>query len=235
MNINKKARVGIVAGAGASALAIVALLGTASANAADGTPSPGATNGDSAQVVPADRPMEEELTGDAAAKVRAAVEAKYPDATIMRMETDADGQGVYEAHLRTADGSHLMVFLDEGFAITGEQEGRMGPGGRGGHGGPGGQRPDETPLEGDAAAKVRAAVEAKYPDATIMRMETDADGQGVYEAHLRAADGSHLMVFLDEGFAITGEQEGPMGRGPGGPRGPRGPHSDDAAAASATA
>ena len=61
----------------------------------------------------------------------------------------------------------------------------------------------EEPLTGDTAASVEAAVTAAYPDATIDRMETDADG-GTYEAHLTLADGSHLTVTLDESFAISG-------------------------------
>ncbi len=60
---------------------------------------------------------EEALTGDAAASVEAAVTAAYPDATINRMETDADG-AAYEAHITLADGSELTVELDASFAIT---------------------------------------------------------------------------------------------------------------------
>ena len=131
MRINKKARAGIVAGtAAAAAVAVVALLGTASASAADSTPTPGSSSSSPAPLPPTvDRPMETELTGDTAAKVQAAVAAKYPDATIDRMETDADGQGVYEAHLTQVDGTHVTVFLDESFAITGEADGMGGPAG----------------------------------------------------------------------------------------------------------
>ena len=57
--------------------------------------------------------MEEQLTGDTAAKVKAAVEAKYAGATIDRMEKDADGGGVYEAHITKADGSHVTVLEDD--------------------------------------------------------------------------------------------------------------------------
>ncbi|HEX7744365.1 MAG TPA: hypothetical protein VF462_03740, partial [Micromonosporaceae bacterium] len=54
------------------------------------------------------------------------------------------------------------------------------------------QRPDETLLSGDTAEKVRAAALAKYPGATIQRVETDSDG--VYEAHLVTADGTRVTV-----------------------------------------
>jgi hypothetical protein len=78
------------------------------------------------------RPAEEALTGDVATKVEAAVMAKYPGATIERTEMDAGGEGVYEAHIIKADGTRAVVFLDAGFAVTGEKE--CGPDG-GSHGG----------------------------------------------------------------------------------------------------
>jgi hypothetical protein len=62
---------------------------------------------------------EEELTGATADSVREAVLAEYPDATIERLETDADG--VYEAHITTADGDRVTVELGEDFAITGTE------------------------------------------------------------------------------------------------------------------
>ena len=62
---------------------------------------------------------EEELTGDTAESVEAAVLQEYPDATVERLETDADG--VYEAHITTADGGEVTVELDEDFAITGTE------------------------------------------------------------------------------------------------------------------
>jgi hypothetical protein len=62
---------------------------------------------------------EETLTGDTADSVEAAVLQEYPDATIERLETDADG--VYEAHITTADGDRVTVELGEDFAITGTE------------------------------------------------------------------------------------------------------------------
>ena len=81
-------------------------------------------------------------------------------------------------------------------------------------------RSDETLLTGDTAAKVTAAAKAKEPGATIERVETDSDG--VYEAHMVRADGTHIIVQLDASFAVTGVQEG----GPGG-GGMRGDHDGD--------
>src|SRR3954471_2175035 len=68
------------------------------------------------------------------------------------------------------------------------------------------QRADETLLTGDTLAKVKAAVLAKYPGATFIRVETDSDG--VYEAHITKADGTRTTVKLDKSFAITGEEQG---------------------------
>ena len=78
----------------------------------------------------------------------------------------------------------------------------------------------EQPLTGDVADKARAAVLAEYPDATIQRMETDAEG-AAYEAHILQADGTPATVKLDDSFTITGLETG----GPGG--GHRGSGGDD--------
>jgi hypothetical protein len=80
-------------------------------------------------------PNEKALTGDAAEKVRAAALAKLPGATILRVETDAGG--VYEAHVRKADGTEAEVHVDKDYNVTsvetGRGGGRGGPGGHGGH------------------------------------------------------------------------------------------------------
>ncbi|MDT7537013.1 MAG: hypothetical protein QOI82_598 [Actinomycetota bacterium] len=67
------------------------------------------------------------------------------------------------------------------------------------------QRSDETLLTGDTAAKVRAAALAKYPGATIVRVETDSDG--VYEAHIESG-GSPMSVQVGKDFTVTGTQTG---------------------------
>lgn len=72
----------------------------------------------------------------------------------------------------------------------------------------------ETILTGEEAAKVQAAVEAAYPDATIERLETDAEG-AAFEAHIVQADGTESTVKLDASYAITGTEAG-HGGGPGG-------------------
>src|SRR6476619_977324 len=50
------------------------------------------------------------------------------------------------------------------------------------------QRSDETLLTGDTAAKVKEAALAEVSGGTIVRVETDADGNGKYEAHMTKAD-----------------------------------------------
>lgn len=76
------------------------------------------------------------------------------------------------------------------------------------------QRPDEQLLTGSNAAKAKAAALAKYPGATIDRVESDSDG--VYEAHLTTADGQRVTVEFDKNFDVTGEESGGPGHGTGG-------------------
>ncbi|MCW2837901.1 MAG: hypothetical protein JWQ15_2015 [Marmoricola sp.] len=70
----------------------------------------------------------------------------------------------------------------------------------------GGGHAGETALTGTTAARVRAAALAKYPGATIDRLETDSDG--VYEAHVTTKDGGELIVQVGKDFAVTGTQTG---------------------------
>jgi hypothetical protein len=58
------------------------------------------------------------LTGDTAAKVKAAALAKVPGATVERVETDADHGSPYEAHLRKSDGTELEVLVDQSFTVA---------------------------------------------------------------------------------------------------------------------
>ena len=74
------------------------------------------------------------------------------------------------------------------------------------------QRSDEQLLTGTTADKVEAAALAKYPGATVVRIETDSDG--VYEAHLTKADGTPVTVEVDASFTVTGTESGPGGGAP---------------------
>jgi len=93
------------------------------------------------------------------------------------------------------------------------------------------QRADETLLSGDTADKVEAAALAKYPGATVLRIETDSDG--VYEAHLTKSDGSRVTVEVDKSFTVTGDEAAPAG-GPGGRHGAA-PDAQASSSASASA
>ncbi len=75
---------------------------------------------------------------------------------------------------------------------------RTAPAGPGAPQGWGAQRSDETLLTGDTAAKVKAIALAKVPGATVVRVETDADGHAAYEAHLTQSDGSLVTVYVDK-------------------------------------
>jgi hypothetical protein len=70
------------------------------------------------------------------------------------------------------------------------------------------QRSDETLLTGDTAAKVRQAALAKVPDGTIVRAETDADGNAAYEAHMVKADGTPVTVYVNTQFDVVSVQTG---------------------------
>ena len=84
----------------------------------------------------------------------------------------------------------------------------------------GGQRSDETPLTGDTLAKVTAAAaQAKVSGGTIIRVETDADGNAAYEAHMTKADGTPVTVYVDKDFNVVSVETG----GPGGHGGFGGP------------
>jgi hypothetical protein len=68
-------------------------------------------------------PGETLLTGDAAAKAKAAALAAVPGATVIRVETDSSGASTYEAHLKKSDGSYVTVELDSSFKVTGTESG----------------------------------------------------------------------------------------------------------------
>jgi uncharacterized membrane protein YkoI len=63
----------------------------------------------------------------------------------------------------------------------------------------------EQPLTGETATKVRKAAQAAVPNGTIVRVETDRGG--VYEAHVRRADGTEVEVKVDASFAVTSVEE----------------------------
>ena len=86
--------------------------------------------------------------------------------------------------------------------------------------GPGGAqpvRPDEKSVPSATAATLRAAALQAVPGATAYRIETDA-GDGVYEMHMKKADGSLVTVKFDKNLTVTKVQSG-MGAGDPAPAG----------------
>ena len=71
------------------------------------------------------------------------------------------------------------------------------------------QRADETLLTGDTAAQVRKAALAKVSGATIERIETDADGNAAYEAHIVKSDGTRATVYVNRSFEVVSVESGP--------------------------
>ncbi len=91
---------------------------------------------------------EKELTGSTADKVKAAVLAKLPGATVhrMSMEDSREGTGAaYEAHVTKADGTDVEVLLDKSFKVTAVNAGH-GRGGFGHHGLPPGTPGSDNPA-----------------------------------------------------------------------------------------
>lgn len=92
----------------------------------------------------------------------------------------------------------------QGYGTQGPPPGApRGPGGRppGRHVGANGQR--EKALDSDTAAKVKAAAEDKVPGGTVERVETDVDTGSPYEAHIRKADGSEVVAYVNKSFEVT--------------------------------
>jgi hypothetical protein len=206
---------GVLAGSmlGAPGLSSAASKSVAAVAAADGSTSTAATSATAATPAPAS--PETPLTGDVATQVTAAAQAAVPGGTIDRVETDNDG--VYEAHVTKADGTHVIVQIGADYAVTATlDQPQGGPGG--GQGGPGnGPAAGETALTGDTAASVTAAAQAAIPDGTIVRVETDSAGSP-YEAHVSKADGTQVVVKVDANFAVTATETAPTGGPQGGHR-----------------
>ena len=81
------------------------------------------------------------------------------------------------------------------------------------------QRSDESVLSGDAASKVTAVAKQKVPRGTVIRVETDADGNAMYEAHMVRSDGTPVTVYVDRDFNfVSFDADGPGAPGrSGGP------------------
>jgi len=105
-----------------------------------------------------------------------------------------------------AAGSYGVASAASGSSSSGSQAAAPSAGQPWGH-----QRSDETLLTGDAATKVRDLALAKVPGGTIVRVETDADGNAAYEAHMVKADGTPVTVYVSKAFAVVSVQTGMPG------------------------
>jgi uncharacterized membrane protein YkoI len=207
--MNRRTKIGASVAAGATAVlaatAIAVASPSTSAQADDATQNPTSTATANQGHTP-----ETPLTGSDAEKATAAAKEAVPGGTIIRVETDSDGEASYEAHVRKSDGTEVVVLMDDGFNVTSVEE-FAGRGGRGGGGGRGG--PNETPLTGQDAEKATAAAKAAVEGGTVIRVETDADGGATYEAHVRKSDGTEVVVLMNADFTVKSVEEFTGGRG----------------------
>ena len=109
----------------AAAVAAAAASGGAIANAAtsSSTPSASSTARPPAQHDPskgghtANGKTEKLLTGDVAAKVKAAALAKV-SGTVERVETNVDSSAPYEAHIKKSDGTEVEVQVNKDYSVA---------------------------------------------------------------------------------------------------------------------
>jgi hypothetical protein len=85
-----------------------------------------------------------------------------------------------------------------------------------GHGGAQPVRSGEKSVSAASAATLRAAALKAVPSGSVYRIESDA-GDGVYEAHMRRANGSLVTVKFDDNLKIIKVEPG-MGTGDPRPR-----------------
>jgi hypothetical protein len=191
----------------AAAVAAVGALGLGGSAIAGAADSPTSTTTKPSQ----SRPPHDALSGDVAAKVKAAALAKVPGATVVRTEAGGPYGSAYHAHIRTAAGAEKVVLVSASFKATAVKadEGRGGRGPGGHHGGRGA---GETALSGDTKDKVEAAVRARYSGATIVRTETNGDSPAPYESHIKTSAGKELEVLVSKGFEVVDAREHPAHR-----------------------
>jgi len=189
---------------GAIALAAVAVGGAALGNAA--TPQSTATTTTSSPSIPAHgsathEDAETAVTGDAAAKAKAAAVKSVGSGTAGDVTGDFRGGG-YEVTVTKSDGSTVEVHLDSSSNVL--------QGGHGGFGGPehgtAAHENAETAVTGDAATKAKAAAVKAAGSGTAADVTSDLRGGG-YEVTVTKSDGSTVELHLDSSFNVL--QGGP--------------------------
>jgi len=114
--------VATVAALGALALGGSAIAGAAQSNSSTAATASGGQAAQPAGPHRANGKREQPLSGDTAAKVKAAALKKVSGATVERVETDVDHGSPYEAHVTKSDGTQLEVLVDGGFEVTAVNE-----------------------------------------------------------------------------------------------------------------
>jgi uncharacterized membrane protein YkoI len=100
----------------AAAVAAAAVGGGAIANAAT-SPSATPSSGKPPARHTANGKTEQPLTGDIAAKVKAAALAKV-SGTVERVETNVDSSAPYEAHIKKSDGTEVEVQVNKDYSVA---------------------------------------------------------------------------------------------------------------------
>jgi hypothetical protein len=214
MPINKH-RTAVIASAVGLSLGGGAIASAASRSGSSTTPST------TTQAAPPAHPDEQALTRDTAAKVKAAALAKVPGATVLRVETDAGG--VYEAHVRQADGTEAEVHVDKDDNVTSVDTRPAG----GGRGGPGGHGGGHGPVDTAALAKALGVTEAKL-QAALAKVEPAQGDRAAHEAQETAAIAKALGQPAADVQAVVDANRPDRSAG-------KGPGHDDAALAKALA
>src|SRR5215218_2562255 len=108
-----------VAAVGAAAVggAGIANAASSSTTASSASPTPAAAQHQNGGRHTANGKTEQALTGDVAAKVKAAALAKV-SGTVERVETNVDGSAPYEAHIRKADGTEVEVQVSKDYSVA---------------------------------------------------------------------------------------------------------------------
>lgn len=116
-----------VAAVGAAALGGTAIANAASSGSTSTTPAASGSTAATQQAPPQRDPhqgghtvngkTETLLTGDTAAKVKAAALAKVAG-TVERVETNVDSSAPYEAHIKKADGTGVEVQVSSDFTVA---------------------------------------------------------------------------------------------------------------------
>jgi hypothetical protein len=159
------------------------------------------------------------LAGDTLAQVKAAaLAAAGTGSTLMSATTETDNSDAsikYEAFVKKADDTCVEMYLDASFKVVSTETGGRGGMGHGFMGGNGGGANGETALSGDTLTKVTdAALAAAGTGSTLMRASTETDNSDAsvkYEAAVKKADGTCLMVYLDASFKVVTTATGPQG------------------------